>query len=162
MANVTIPDAYREKVDRLRRFLSDERTLNRLLNAEESSDDYLYECIEDALDEINVFGYAMGVPWTIETFPYWSILKSGAVLQVLIGKGILSARNTLTYNDTGGVTVQDFDTYGRYINFFNLLINKYRNMVMSLKRSNNVDSAYGGVYSEYANFSGASDDNWSW
>ena len=70
MANVTIPDAFRVKVDRLRRFLSDEPTLNRLLNAEESSDDFLYECIEDALDEINLFGYRAGTDYTIEDFPY--------------------------------------------------------------------------------------------
>ncbi len=80
----------------------------------------------------------------------------------MIGQGILSARNTLTYNDTGGVTVQNFDVYGRYINFFNILINKYRNQVTSLKRSNNVEAGYGGVYSEYANFSDTYNDNGSW
>ncbi len=70
MANVTIPNAHQARVDRLRRFLSDEPTLNRLLNAEESTDEYLYENILDALDEINVFGYVETTPYTIETFPY--------------------------------------------------------------------------------------------
>lgn len=156
---VIIPDEHRAKVDRLRRFLGDEPTLNRLLNAEESSDGFLYECLQDSLDEINIFLFI--TEYTLANFPYWSILKMGSILQVLIGKGILSARNTLTYSDTGGVTVQDFDVYGRYINFFNVLINKYRLTVQNFKRSVNVDAAYGGVYSEYANFADAYDDYWS-
>jgi hypothetical protein len=49
----------------------------------------------------------------------------GATLKILTKKGILSARNTLTYQDAGGITVQDYDKYGRYVNYFNVLVSTY-------------------------------------
>ena len=77
---------------------------------------------------------------------------------MLTGQGILSARNTLTYNDTGGVTVQDFDVYGRYINYFNILINKYRQHLIDFKRNINIDGCYGGVSSEYGSLADTNTD----
>ena len=68
MANVEIPDTAKPKVDRLRRFLLDDATLNRLLNAEESTDVFLYECIEDTIDEINMFMFPTS--YTIVNFPF--------------------------------------------------------------------------------------------
>ena len=65
-------------------------------------------------------------------------------------KGILSARNSLTYQDAGGVTVSDYDRYGRYTNLFNTLINRYYRAVTSIKRRVNIDACYGGVESEYS------------
>ncbi len=159
MATPDIPDAHLPYVERLRRFLGDDTQLNTLLQVEESSDLFLYEALLDTIDEVNLAMFP--TDYTLDNFPYWSILKLGAVLQVLTGKGILSARNTLTYRDSGGVTVQDYDVYGRYINYFNILITKYREKIFNFKRSVNVDAAYGGVYSEYANFSDIYDDFWS-
>ena len=72
----------------------------------------------------------------------------------LTSKGILSARNTITYRDGGGVTVQDYDRYGRYINYYNILINKYVRGVSNMKLGSNIESAYGGVDSEYGIESG--------
>ena len=69
MADPTVPDAYQAKVDRLRRFLGDNATLNKLLAAEESSDAFLYECIDDALDEINYTPPSTGTNYTISDFP---------------------------------------------------------------------------------------------
>lgn len=73
----------------------------------------------------------------------------GATLQYLTSKGILSARNTLTYRDGGGVTVQDMDRYGRYINYYNILVNKFLRGVTNMKLGANIDAAFGGVPSEY-------------
>ena len=68
MANVAIPDTAKAKVDRLRRFLLDDALLNRLLNAEESTDTFLYECLEDTIDEINMFMHPTA--YTLADFPY--------------------------------------------------------------------------------------------
>lgn len=81
----------------------------------------------------------------------WSILRQGAVLHVLQSKSILSARNILSYGDSGGITVKDMDVYGRYIALFNAFLTQYRRGAMGLKRSLNINGGYGGVYSEYAN-----------
>lgn len=150
MAEPTVPEIYLGKVNRLRRFLGDTESSNTLLADKESSDLFLYEAIEDALDEINLVGYL--TTYTLANFPSWVLLRQGAVLNVLTGKGVLSARNMLTYNDSGGITVHGEDVYGRYINYYNVLIAKHRQQVMSFKISTNIDSGYGGIASEYAQF----------
>ena len=46
------------------------------------------------------------------------------------------------------------DKYGRYINYYNILINKYSRGVQTMKLGKNVEDAYGGVDSEYGPSSG--------
>lgn len=144
-----IPHEAQLYVNRLRKFLGDTEALNVLTGEKESDDNFLYDCITDALDEINN-EFMPVTTWTLSTMTSWNAVKLGATIQVLIGKGILSARNTLTYNDAGGITVADYDKYGRYINYYNILINKYMRTVQSIKLSHNIDSCYGEVASEYA------------
>ena len=145
----TVPAAHQIYVDRLRSFLGDTEALNVLEGTEESTDLFLYQAIQDAIWEINE-DFDPETTWTITTVPSWNTLKLGATLQVLTGKGILSARNTLTYNDAGGVTVSNYDRYGRYVNYYNVLINKYTRGVSSMKHRYNIDQCYGGVESEYS------------
>ena len=136
-------------VDRLRKWLNDTVELNVLEEVQESSDEELHHALQDTLDEIN---YEFSPSSNYKTFgqvPSWNLLKLGATLQVLTSKGIMSSRNTITYRDGGGVTVQDMDKYGWYIIYFNILITKYSRGVMNMKRSANIDAAYGGVGSEY-------------
>lgn len=144
-----IPFDEKLYVDRLRRFLGDTAALNVLDGAEESNDRFLYEAMQDALIEINE-DFEPETSWTITDIPSWNALKLGSTIQVLTGKGILSARNMLTYSDAGGISVSDYDRYGRYINYYNVLINKYIRSVQSMKRRYNVDQCYGEVASEYS------------
>ena len=51
------------------------------------------------------------------------------------------------------------DRYGRYINYYNILITKYARGVQSMKIGNNVDDAYGGVSSEYGFANNGSTNN---
>jgi hypothetical protein len=153
----TVPTNFEPWVQRLRRFIKDEADINDLLEAQENTDYYLYECIGDALDEINWTyepiteytitdvrsggGSTVGVPWII--------VRSGAVLQLLTGTGIHSSRNAFTYSDGSGIQVSDSDAWGRYINYYNVLINKYKEMVSHFKLKRNIDDAYGGHHSQY-------------
>lgn len=137
-------------VNRLRKFLNDTAALNTLDGVQEAADIDLYHYIQDALDEINYEYPPTTVNYAnIAAVPSWNVLKMGATLQYLTSKGILSSRNTLTYRDGGGVTVQDMDRYGRYINYYNILINKYLRGVTNMKLGANIEAAYGGVPSEY-------------
>lgn len=127
--------------NRVRNFLGDKEDLNVLHRAEETSDEELNEYISKAVEYFNSTGFT--TYYTIVDFPNRGNLIDGTVIQILIGKGILSARNLLSYRDTGGVSVQDYDTYGRYVNWFNVLINKYQQQVTDIKRDINVNKAYG-------------------
>jgi|APSaa5957512576_1039674.scaffolds.fasta_scaffold00176_24 hypothetical protein len=135
-------------VARLRKWLNDTAILNKLEELEECEDIELYHYIQDTMDEIN-YEFLPATSYTAISEIPWNITRQGAILKLLMAKGILSARNTLTYQDSGGVTVQDYDKYGRYINFFNLLINKYSRAVHNFKLASNIDDCYGGVHSEY-------------
>jgi len=149
----TIPTADRPYVNRLRRFLQDQDVLNTLDQVQESTNVDLYFALQDSLDEINVTPPI--TTHTAFTDVPWSILKLGGVLNILISQGILSARNQLTYNDTGGIQVSDIDKYGRYVNWFNVLIAKYQRAIISWKLTKNVDEAYGEIPSEYADLGDA-------
>lgn len=149
------PDAIYIKL--LRRFLNDDENLNILEGVKESTDRDLYDALLTALDEINNSFTPATNYSSFDNLPNWGMLQLGATLQILTSKGILSSRNTLTYRDSGGVTVQDYDKYGRYINYFNILYNKYMSAVRGWKMSMNISSAYGGsdgtgVPSEYGDY----------
>lgn len=146
-----VPEQYQPMVDRLRSYIGDTAELNELLGAEENSDEYLYHALQDACDEVNMNFEPVFITYELKELALknWNILKLGAVLQILTGKGILSARNTVAYNDSGNLNLQENDTYGRYINYFNILITKFSRGVIAMKRSQNIENGYGGASSEY-------------
>ena len=165
---MSVPTTWQDHVDNLRAFLRDTAALNVLEQAEESTDQQLYDALLDTLTEINI-AFLPATAWTVSdisntgaSYLSWNMLKYGATLQVLTSVGILSARNTLTYNDAGGVTVQDFDKYGRYVNYFNVLLNKYRAAVTNAKKGWNIESCYDEVGSEWGSLAGGSSriSNW--
>lgn len=145
----TISAEEQPYVDRLRAFIKDTADLNRLERLQENSDLDLYRCLLNVLDEINYEIMPLSNYTEFSNIPP-NILTMGGTIQALISNGILSARNTLTYSDQGGVTVQDYDKYGRYLNFFNLFLNRYMRAVQSWKQYQNIEAVWGGVGSDYA------------
>jgi hypothetical protein len=131
--------------NRIRNFNGDKEELNVLIRAQETTDEEMNDYMQKSIDYFNTVGYE--TTYTVSDFPSKGLLIDGTVIQILMGKGILSARNMLTYQDAGGVTVQDFDTYGRYINIFNVYVSRHVQQVIDLKRSINVDGAYGSIES---------------
>ena len=146
---------YKEAADKLRTFIKDHEHLNVLEQERENTDDDLIDYIKDALNDINV-NYSPKTTYTLTdvivepgedgNIP-WNTVKLGATIQALISNGILSARNMLTYSDAGGITVTNMDKWGRYMNLYNLLINKYLRNVQQLKVIVNIEMGYGGVSS---------------
>jgi hypothetical protein len=132
--------------NRIRNFNGDKEELNVLVQAQETTDEEMNDYIYKAIDYFNGHG-GNATEYTLSDYPNKGNLIDGTVIQILMGKGILSARNMLTYQDSGGVTVQDFDVYGRYINLFNVFVNKYVQQVSSIKTSLNIDGAYGSISS---------------
>lgn len=145
----SVPSAMQGRVDRLRKFLNDTEATNILTDVEESTDLELYYALQDVLTQLNyeVEPSSLTFP-SIKNLP-WNLLRDGGVLNVLLSKGIVSARNVLSYNDSGGITVKDQDKYGRYTVFYNMLVNRYRLAAQNFKRSKNIDLSYGGSHSEY-------------
>lgn len=155
---MAIPSEDKTHIRRFRRFIKDDADLNTLFEKEENTDQFLYDCLLDAIDEINITqmpttSYKLLDISTDSSGIPWILIRMGATLQYLTGAGIHSARNTFTYSDGSGIQVQDTDTYGRYVNLYNVLITKFHRALSSWKINKNIDDCYGGVPSEYSNLS---------
>lgn len=145
---------YTEAANKLRDFLKDKEALNILEGVKENTDDDLIDYIKTTLIDINNTGFktSFGLkdiasePEDAGAIP-WHLVKLGATLECLTSNGILSSRNTLTFSDAGNVTVQDFDKFGRFINYYNVLISKYMNGIQLLKMRINITNAYSGSHS---------------
>ena len=149
--NVGVPQEYTKMVSRLRGFLDDTVKQNDLEGVQESTDEELFTALEDCWDDVNYGFTPIDLTFgSIKEIP-WSILRVGATLSVLESKGICSARNTLTYNDAGGITIKDQDKFGRYTVWYNTLLSEHRRRVQNWKRHANLNGAYGGIPSEYGN-----------
>ncbi len=144
----TVPEEDLKFVVRLRRDLRDFVSKNELKETEENTDLELYYSLLNAALEIkNEVSMIIELNSLIE-IP-WNILSTGATIDVLESESIRSARNTLSYNDAGGINVQESDVYGRYVNLFNMLKAGYQSAIRNWKASKNIESCYGGVHSDY-------------
>src|SRR6056300_168271 len=94
-------------VTQVRQYLRDFPELNRLIDGEESSDRMIAWAAIDALDDINNTPPLIGA-YTIDSFPYRSLLLRGTVIAVLESVGLLQTRNQINYND-GGIQVSASD-----------------------------------------------------
>ena len=155
---MAIPYEHKTHIKRFRRFIKDDEAINTLLEAEENTDQFLYDCLLDTMDEINFTGepfteYTLDSITTDNSGVPWIIIRMGATLQFLTGAGIHSARNTFTYSDGSGIQVSDTNVWGRYINYYNVLITKYKDILAGFKRRKNIENCYGGVHSEYNDIS---------
>lgn len=135
-------------IEKFRRWIGDQAPLNVLDKERECTDEEIQDYLMDTVDEIN-YAYEPQTAYSVADFPSFYILKLGATLQYLTAKGILSARNMISYSDPSGISVQDVDRYGRYVNYYNVLINKYNLALTNFKRGVNINGAYGGLGSEY-------------
>lgn len=143
---------YKDAALAFRKWINDSPQLNTLDRDFESTEDELEDFIKDALNDINLkyepktryqLKDVIVEPGLDEGRVAWSMLKTGALLQLLTVKGIISARNTITYNDQGGVSVTEMDKYGRYLAYFNVLTNKYERDLMQLKVRANLEQGWG-------------------
>jgi hypothetical protein len=145
-----VPEEDAKYVKRLRRDIRDFIEKNELRGIEENTDlEIYYSLINTALEIKSEIGYITQINDLAE-IP-WNILSSGATIDILENEAIRSARNTLSYNDAGGINVQETDVYGRYVNLFNMFQNRYQASVRSWKASKNIENCYGGLHSDYVN-----------
>ena len=149
---------YRDAAQALRRYLNDTPQLNELDEDFESTDDELEDYIKDCLNDININSEPktryklvdiLTEPGEDGDLP-WTTVKMGAILQLLQAKGLHSARNMLTFSDAGGVQITNHDKWGRYINYYNVMIPKYEKAVAQLKMRANINLAFGGVSSPFS------------
>ncbi len=133
--------------EKIRRFMRDNPYLNRLTDGYESSEEDIYDALEDALDDFN-----HTPPFTdrynFNNPPPISMLKRGTVICLLESLGLLNTRNGLAFSD-GGLSLNTNKTPELQA-WLQMFSNKYYEKVQRWKTSVNIEAAWGGgLGSEY-------------
>lgn len=136
-------------VAQVRAYLRDYPELNRLIDGEETSDRMIAWAVIDTLDDINNTPPFIGT-FTVENFPYRSLLLRGTVVSVLESVGLLQTRNQLQYSD-GGISVGASDKAPMLMQWINMLKMSYDQKLQRWKISMNITQAMNGesVMSDY-------------
>jgi len=135
----------------LRAYLLDIDSENRLLKfKEESSNISLELYINMALSRYNTI-MPMVVMHTIDTFPFTASLIHAAAVECLISNGILQARNTLDYNNSGiSVKIADGNRYNNQLSMLMQMFQQELDAYKIYKININMEGCYGASPSPYA------------
>lgn len=133
----------------VRDYLRDEPRLNRLIEGVEHSDNLIFSAILDAINDYNMIPPPMPF-MTGSRIPQqlWTLIKIGAIIHLLQSLTLLHVRNQLNYSD-GGIHVGVFDKQGPIQLLIGLLKPDFDTKLKAYKISENLNSCFGGVHSEY-------------
>lgn len=140
-------DATSILIRQVRDFLRDHPALNALTDGEETSDALLRLYVAMAVDDWNATPPLIGNV-NVTTHPSPTLLIYKVIALVLWSASILQARNNLAYSD-GGISVQTSDKAPVYMQLAGVFTQQYEGQKAALKRSLNIEQAYGGIHSEY-------------
>lgn len=145
--------ALQQFVGVIRDFMRDHSELNRLIKGEEHSDRLIVWAILDALEDFNTTPPMTA--FQLSNFPSKSLLRMGAVINLLESVGLLMTRNHLNFSD-GGVTTGGLSDKTPLIqSWIQLFTNKYEQKKDRLKIALNIEGGWGGgLHSEYLFTSG--------
>ncbi len=145
-------------VSTIRLFMRDFPELNRLVAGEESSDRMIAWAVIDAIEDFN------GSPPQIGTFVFsdlltrglGSLLRKGAILNLLTSVGILQTRNHLSFSD-GGLNVAISDKTPLLQSWIQMFQQQWETGKQRVKVAWNIEALLGGPagsHTEYFALSG--------
>lgn len=146
-----------QAVEKLRIFLGDSKSENKLIPGEELSNDKLSLALDLALDEFNNTPPFMS--FTLATFPSLSVILQGAAVHSLMMAGFIQTRNYLQFSD-GGISEVINDKSPMYQGWINMIMNSvigYAKNASDIKIALNMASGFGVVKSPYGY---GYDDDW--
>jgi len=143
---------FKSTLEEVRAYLRDYPELNRLLDAEETSDRQLRWYIIEVLDDFSATPPPLGT-LRLENLPRSIILK-GVAAEALTSAAVLNLRNALSYTD-GGFSV-DLDKHQAMLALANIFRQEYETKKTRWKIAQNIQRALGqatGIHSEYVLYS---------
>jgi hypothetical protein len=135
-----------ELVGLVRSFLGDRPEENRLIPDYEVSDDKIKLALEMTLDQYNNTPPFERV--TFERLPSLTLIIHGTAIQCLVMAGIVQSRNTLNFTD-GGIPQVVAGKSQEYQSWIANLLGAYREEMLSIKTSLNMERNFGVVGSPY-------------
>lgn len=134
--------------EEVRLFLQDRSELNPLLLGVRFTSEMIEQAMVNAVDYYNLMNPPTGVMYTVETFPYRSLLLLGAASYLLRSGAINEAANQLTYS-ADGVQVNDKDKAQIFMTLAQNLQQDFKELGQQIKMNHNISQIYGVKHSEY-------------
>ena len=135
--------------EEVRAYISDQARNNHLLDDEEFTDFEISLAMDLAVDEFN-----MMPPLSQQhrnTFPFKSLLMTGTLWKMFLGKSALLARNNFNYSD-GGVQVPLEERFPLYQSLAAMFEASFKSSSRDAKDAMNLASGWGEVRSDEAYF----------
>lgn len=132
----------------IRVYLMDKPELNTLLRGVKFNSQEIEEAIINVIDTFNMMAPPTGFYYSVESFPFRSLLLTGVTGHLLRGAAVNEAINQLDYS-ADGVTVQDKNKAGLFTELGNNFWTEFKAMASQVKLNQNVSAAFGSSGSEY-------------
>jgi len=133
--------------EEVRLFLQDRQELNPLILGVRFTPEMIEQAMINTVDYYNLMNPPTGM-YTIETFPYRSLLLLGSAAYLLRSGAINEAANNLSYA-ADGVQINDKDKAQIFMSLAQNLQEEFKELAQQIKINHNISQIYGTVHSEY-------------
>jgi len=149
------PKVLLDLITLVRAKLRDYKELNRLVAGEESSDRQIAFAALQTIDDWNCTPPLIDAV-SLSSFPSFSLLVDGTIVQLLQSIGLLQMRNHMSYTDGQGVSVSTSDKAPQLMAWANVFGQAYESKKMRLKMAQNLEGSMNssGMPSEYTYING--------
>jgi hypothetical protein len=134
--------------EEIRMFLMDRAELNPLLLGVRFSPEMIDQAILNTVDYYNLMPPPASQMYTVEDFPFRSLLLLGASGYLLRSAAINEASNQLTYS-ADGVQISDKDKAQVFTSLGTALWEEFKQLASNIKINKNIAEVYGVKHSEY-------------
>lgn len=134
--------------EEVRLFLQDREELNTLLLGIRFTPEMIEQAMINTVDYYNLMNPPTGVMYSLEQFPYRSLLLLGTAAYLLRSGAINEAANQLTYA-ADGIQVNDKDKAQIFMSLSVSLQQDFKELGQQIKMNQNIAQIYGVKHSEY-------------
>jgi len=134
--------------EEVRLFMQDREELNTLLLGIRFTPEMIEQAMINTVDYYNLMNPPLGVMYSLEDFPYRSLLLLGAASYLLRSGAINEAANQLSYA-ADGVQVNDKDKAQIFMSLAKDMQQEFKELGQQIKMNQNVAAIYGVKHSEY-------------
>jgi hypothetical protein len=134
--------------EEVRLFLQDRAELNPLLLGIRFTPEMIEQAMLNTVDYYNLMNPPLGIMYSIENFPYRSLLLLGTAAYLLRSGAINEASNQLSYS-ADGVQINDKDKAQIFMSLSENLQKDFKELGQQIKMNQNIAQIYGVKHSEY-------------
>jgi len=134
--------------EEVRLFMQDREELNTLLLGIRFTPEMIEQAMINTVDYYNLMNPPIGVMYSLENFPYRSLLLLGTASYLLRSGAINEAANQLSYA-ADGIQVNDKDKAQIFMSLAKDMQQDFKELGQQIKMNQNVAAVYGVKHSEY-------------